>query len=98
MPLSLFLSFSLSFTQKKQAKHAAIADIVHELTALLEAGKDVNLNALKQEVREPFFVFSINHSTTASKQKENAQPQPKNHHLPYLRPRPATLFPRLPSS
>ena len=73
MPLLLCLSLSFNSKKKKQAKHAAIADIVHELTALLEAGKDVNLNALKQEVRESFFFFlcfSINpSSSTASKEK-----------------------------
>lgn len=48
----LFLSLSLfSLSASQQAKHAAIADIVNDLTALIEAGEDVNLNALKQEVR-----------------------------------------------
>ena len=58
MPSSFVSVLSLSLClshQNKQAKHAAIAEIVHELTALLEAGKDVNLNALKQEVIESLF-------------------------------------------
>ena len=63
----LFFAHALSFSSLslsphhtlKQAKHAAIADIVHELTALLEAGKDVNLNALKQEVSFLFLLACL---------------------------------------
>lgn len=96
MPSLLFSFSSLFFLSLnlEQAKHAAIADIVHELTALLEAGKDVNLNALKQEVRMMFW-FSINHSTARKKKLKNLFFSPP---FKKPRPRPATPSPRPPSS
>ena len=99
-----FFSLSVSLQRKqtnKQAKHAAIAEIVQELTALLEAGKDVNLNALKQEVIESlFFSFPIKTSTASRRgEKRNLKTstQPKKK-IKSLRPRPATPSPRLQSS
>ena len=99
-----FFSLSVSLQRKqtnKQAKHAAIAEIVQELTALLEAGKDVNLNALKQEVIESlFFSFPIKTSTASRRGKNGnlkTSTQPKKK-IKSLRPRPATPSPRLQSS
>ena len=78
-----FFSLSVSLQRKqtnKQAKHAAIAEIVQELTALLEAGKD----ALKQEVIESlFFSFPIKTSTASRRGekrnlKTSTQPKKKS--------------------